>query len=45
MTFPFTLYASMTNSNDALVAALVLAAVWAAARPFARGALLGARAG
>jgi hypothetical protein len=40
VTFPFTLYASMTNSNDALVAALVLAAVWAASRPFARGALL-----
>ncbi len=31
VTFPFTLYASMTNSNDALVAALVLAALWAAA--------------
>jgi hypothetical protein len=29
VTFPFTLYASMTNSNDALVAALVLAAIWA----------------
>jgi hypothetical protein len=40
VTFPFTLYASMTNSNDALVAALVLAAVWAASRPVARGALL-----
>jgi Glycosyltransferase family 87 len=40
VTFPFTLYASMTNSNDALVAALVLAAVWAAARPFARGGLV-----
>lgn len=40
VTFPFTLYASMTNSNDALVAALVLAAVWAAARPVARGALI-----
>ncbi len=40
VTFPFTLYASMTNSNDALVAALVLAAVWAASRPFARGGLL-----
>jgi len=40
VTFPFTLYASMTNSNDALVAALVLAAVWAAARPVARGALV-----
>ena len=40
VTFPFTLYASMTNSNDALVAALVLAAVWAASRPFARGGLV-----
>jgi hypothetical protein len=40
VTYPFTLYASMTNSNDALVAALVLAALWAAQRPFARGALL-----
>jgi hypothetical protein len=40
VTFPFTLYASMTNSNDTLVAALVLAAVWLAARPFARGALV-----
>ena len=40
VTFPFTLYASMTNSNDALVAALVLAAVWAALRPFTRGALM-----
>lgn len=40
VTFPFTLYASMTNSNDALVPALVLAALWAAGRPFARGALV-----
>jgi hypothetical protein len=40
VTFPFTLYASMTNSNDALVAVLVLAAVWAASRPFARGGLI-----
>ncbi len=40
VTFPFTLYASMTNSNDSLVAALVLAAVWASARPFARGVTL-----
>jgi hypothetical protein len=38
VTYPFTLYASMTNSNDALVAALVLAALWAASRPLARGA-------
>ncbi len=40
VTFPFTLYASMTNTNDALVAALVLACVWAAARPAGRGALV-----
>lgn len=40
VTFPFTLYASMTNSNDALVAALVLCAVLAAARPLARGGVL-----
>jgi Glycosyltransferase family 87 len=40
VTFPFTLYASMTNSNDALVAVLVLAAIWAAGRPVARGGLL-----
>ena len=40
VTYPFTLYASMSNSNDALVAALVLAAVWAAGRPAARGFLL-----
>ncbi len=39
-TFPFTLYASMSNANDALVAALVLAALWAAGRPLARGAML-----
>ena len=40
VTFPFTLYASMANSNDALVAALVLAALWAAGRPVARGAMV-----
>ena len=40
VTFPFTLYASMTNSNDGLVAVLVLAAVWAASRPFVRGGLV-----
>jgi hypothetical protein len=40
VTYPFTLYASMTNANDALVPALVLAALWAAQRPLARGALL-----
>ena len=39
-TYPFTLYALMTNSNDALVAVLVLAAVWAAGSPPARGALI-----
>jgi hypothetical protein len=37
--YPFTLYTQMSNANDALVAALVLAAVWAAGRPAARGAL------
>lgn len=40
VTFPFTLYASMSNANDALVAALVLAALWVAARPLARGGML-----
>ena len=40
VTFPFTLYASMSNSNDALVAALVLAALWLAGRPVARGAMI-----
>ena len=30
VTYPFTLYALMSNSNDTLVAVLVLAAVWAA---------------
>ncbi|MDX6679017.1 MAG: hypothetical protein QOE31_3069 [Solirubrobacteraceae bacterium] len=40
VTFPFTLYASMTNANDALVAVLVLAALWAAGRPAARGAMI-----
>jgi len=40
VTFPFTLYASMTNSNDALVALLVLAALWVAGRPVARGTLV-----
>lgn len=39
-TFPFTLYALMSNANDALVAALVLAALWAAASAPARGALI-----
>ena len=40
VTFPFTLYASMSNANDALVAALVLAALWFAGRPLARGGML-----
>ena len=35
--FPFTLYASNANSNDALVAALVLLAVLLAGRPALRG--------
>ncbi|CAA9478814.1 MAG: hypothetical protein AVDCRST_MAG67-733 [uncultured Solirubrobacteraceae bacterium] len=39
-TYPFTLYALMSNSNDALVAALVLAAVWAAGSAPARGAFV-----
>jgi len=40
VTFPFTLFASMSNANDALVAVLVLGALWVAASPPARGALL-----
>jgi len=40
VTYPFTLYALMSNSNDALVAALVLAAVWAAGSPGGRGAFV-----
>lgn len=40
VTFPFTLYASMSNANDALVAALVLAALWVAGRPLARGGMV-----
>jgi len=39
-TYPFTLYAQMSNSNDALVAVLVLAAVWAAGSAPARGAFV-----
>ena len=39
-TYPFTLYALMSNSNDGLVAALVLAAVWAAGSAPARGAFV-----
>ncbi len=37
VSFPFTLYALESNSNDSLVAALVLAAVLAATSPGARG--------
>ena len=37
-TYPFTLYTLMSNSNDALVAVLVLAAVWVAGSAPARGA-------
>jgi len=40
VTYPFTLYALMSNSNDTLVAALVLAAVWAAGSPPGRGAFI-----
>jgi len=40
VTFPFTLYVSMSNANDALVTVLVLVALLAAARPVRRGALL-----
>jgi hypothetical protein len=42
--YPFTLYVTESNTNDALVAALLLAAVLAASSPSARGAL-GALAG
>jgi hypothetical protein len=38
--YPFTLYVQMSNANDALVAALVLAALWAAGSAPARGALI-----
>ncbi len=37
--FPFTIYATNSGTNDALPAALVLASIYCAARPFARGAL------
>ena len=40
LTYPFTLYALMSNSNDTLVAVLVLAALWAAGSAPARGALM-----
>jgi hypothetical protein len=35
--YPFTLYVQMSNANDALVAALVLAALWAAGSAPTRG--------
>jgi hypothetical protein len=38
--YPFTLYVQMSNANDALVAVLVLAALWAAGSAPARGALV-----
>ena len=40
LTYPFTLYALMSNSNDTLVAVLVLAAIWAAGSAPARGAFI-----
>jgi hypothetical protein len=41
LSFPFTVMVENSGANDALVALLVLAALLAAARPFARGALIG----
>ncbi len=38
--YPFTLYAQMSNANDALVPLLVLAALWAAGSAPARGAFV-----
>jgi hypothetical protein len=38
--FPFTLYASSTNSNDALVALLLVGTLLVAGRPAARGATM-----
>jgi len=38
--FPFTLYVSNTNGNDALVALLTTCALLVAARPLARGAVI-----
>ena len=38
--FPYTTYALASNTNDALVAALVVAALIVLHRPFARGAIL-----
>jgi hypothetical protein len=40
LAFPFSLFVSNTNANDALPAALVLAALLAAASPWGRGVLL-----
>ena len=40
MTYPFTLMVANSGANDALVALLVLAALLAASRPAARGALV-----
>lgn len=40
--YPYTAYALESNSNDSLVAALLLATLLIAAKPFARGALLAA---
>ena len=40
LTYPFTLYALMSNSNDTLVAALVLAAIWGAGSAPARGVFI-----
>jgi hypothetical protein len=39
VSYPFTLFALENNANDTLVAVLVLAALLAAGKPFARGAL------
>jgi hypothetical protein len=39
VTYPFTLFALETNTNDALVAVLILGALLASARPALRGAL------
>ena len=40
LAFPFSLFVSNTNANDALPAALVLAALLAAGSPWGRGALI-----
>jgi hypothetical protein len=39
--FPYTAYVLESNSNDSLVAALLVATLYFAAKPLARGALLG----